>query len=203
MPKRVKRTGSTLISFSDIDKLTFTQARKIYSEYRSIFNKRIGRLQKAGYAKRAEPYAEGGHLAFPLVAERLAGESDAEQLRSLRMGIRELTNLLREDTSSVSYSVSGIREAAKRYDERIIDSLHRSGLEHISKSTVKKFGSFMDMMRQEYGKKLPNSDLLAQFFDQLKYKNKKRSNEWLMKAWREYESNGYDIDESNQDLFRM
>lgn len=191
------------MSYGDIENLSLSEAKRVFTEYRDIFQKRIIRLSRSGSGL-AKPYLKGGPMFVSTIKERLAGITDpGEQLRSMRMGVRELVTLLDTDnTMSVPLSIRAIRSAAKAHDEKIVAGLKRAGLEHISKSTVKKFGSFMDMMREQYGTKMPNSDMLAEFFDRLKYKNKRRSNEFLMQAWKEYEANGYSFTESNMDLFR-
>lgn len=195
---------SNFISYGEIESLGESELRKVYREYQSIFRKRIDRLAKAGYERLVKPYQKGGfNYIPPISARKTQGMTEAENTRALRMGVRELVTLLTGgESASVGLSLSAIKGTQKQIDNKIRESLAAGGLQHISTGMVKKFGRFMDAMRQEYGKKLPNSDLMAMFFDSLKYKAKRMSVDKLVDLWQEYERGGYAASGDNVDLFR-
>ena len=98
-------------------------------------------------------------------------------------------------------SVSYQRQVRKERDEAMVNALHNAGYEHIQKSTLKNFGRFMDAMREKYGKKLKQSIIIAEFFDNLKYNVKKKATADLVSLWQEFEENGYKPDSDNVNLF--
>ena len=140
-----------------------SQLRKEYSTMRDIFKKRIERLQKFGSAK-AEPYLPGGYREKKTLAELyqepfMLGKSKTIQVEYLRTEVKELTNLLQgTGLKEDQLSVSGVLARRKQTTDAItamIKKFHeKEHGKHISKSTLKNFGRFMDAMRQQYGKSL-------------------------------------------------
>lgn len=202
-------------TFSEIEKMPERELRSYYTSVRDIFRKQIQRLKKTN-PKRAEIYTE--EKFYPKLSTRrtnppeyLKGASVEVFHRDLIRLAQTLTNLIpRRDTSGkivvseLGYSIpSRAYELAreKSINKKIVESLKKSGYEHISQSQLKKFGQFMDAMRDKYGKKLPNSETMAEFFDSLKYNTKRKSTEDLVKLWEDFEENGYEPDNGNQDLF--
>lgn len=177
------------------------ELRKEYTRLRDIFQKRVKRASSAGY-KQAQPYLKGNFAYVPTLKERkdlpyLKGASPEVLLRDLQFRVKELTRLVGEKV----VSISGYRKKISERDKAVLTALRNAGYEHITKSTLGKFGNFMDAMRDKYGKKLPNSEEMVEFFDNLKYNTKRKSTEDLVKLWEDFEKNGYEPDNGNQDLF--
>lgn len=204
MARKKPSRKTELPTFSNIDKMTFAELRSTYSNLRTIFNKRVGRAIEAGISS-AKPYGPGGSREFPLIkdlftskAER--GLSESDKMRGFAYNIKELINLLQGGVAQ-PISIKQVREEAKSRDEQMVKTLKSVGYEHIPKTTLKNFGRFMDAMRKQYGRKLPNSAEMVEFFDSLKYNTKRRSTEYIVNLWREFERNGYQSDNGNEDLF--
>ena len=195
-------------SFSELARLSYPELRKEYTTLRDIFQKRIGRLAKAGSVK-AQPYITGGYAAFPTLKQlaKARGMQDQNILQAaLLREVESLTNLLgqRTRTNAIeprTLSLIGLRKQKKLQNTKILESLHEAGYENISQSTLKNFGNFMDRMREQYGRKLPNSEEMVEFFDSLKYNTKRRSTDFIVNLWQEFESNGYEPNYGNQSLF--
>ena len=202
------------LSFSEIEKASTRELRSYYSNLRDIFQKQIKRLSVHS-PDYAEKYQRGGPLYFGTIAERkklpyLKGQSADVLRRDLERATKELSQLTiqRSKTGSIltntGYNVPSIafrRAKAKERDTAVVAALHDAGYEHISRSTLKNFGKFMDAMRSQYGKKLPNSELMAEFFDNLKYNTKRKATADLIALWEDYQNNGYEPDNGNEDLF--
>ena len=203
---RAKPTRKTTIpSFSQIDKMSYSQVRKTYSELRTIFNKRIERAVKAGMGA-ARAYDVGVFKSFPVLALRFTAEGEQgitneDKRLALQYDIKELVNLMTGGGGAAPLSLAQAREFAKAREEQIVDSLHEAGYDRISKSTLKGFGRFMDQMRAQYGRKLPNSEEMAEFFNSLKYNTKRRSTQFIVDLWEDFKNNGYEPDNGNIDLF--
>ena len=206
-------------SFSEVEKLSYKEARKYYTSLRDIFHKQIKRLEKV-YPEKARPYLKGGLEYMPTLGEHpslkyLKGSNKEVLHRDLIMRIKLLTELTRRDNLGdlggyEKPSILGIRAINKSKEKRLlfalrdaktIKTLNEHGYSHITKSTLKNFGRFMDQMRQQYGKRLPNSEEMAEFFDSLKYNTKRKSTSFLVQLWEDYKNNDYEPDNGNVDLF--
>ena len=196
-------------NFTTINAMTESQLRKEFTTMRDIFQKRVKRLAASG-SKKAEPFMPGGYREIPTLQQMFGsayarGLTPEQRVEMLRTEVKDLANLLgtREQGRIVGteFSLFALMSKRKAYDEQIVNSLHNAGYEHISKSTLKNFGKFMDAMRAQYGKKLPNSEEMAEFFDSLKYNTKKRSTQFIVDLWTEFEKNGYEPSYGSQDFF--
>lgn len=198
-------------SFSEIQSWGLKQTTTYYSNLRDIFQKQIGRFATK-YPEQAQIYQSGGYAFQPKVKDIQSqyGVYGAEVVRrELQFRIMDMLNW----TSPVEvegYKRPALKSYAKdrRIKEKALESALKSiqtlrgrGYEHIQKSTIKKFGRFMDKMREMYGKKLPNSEEMVEFFDSLKYNTKRKSTQFVVDLWKEFEENGYEPDYGNQDLF--
>ena len=177
------------------------ELRKEYTRLRDIFQKRVKRAVKAGY-KEANPYLKGNFAYVPTLKERkdlpyLKGASPEVLLRDLQFRVNELTRLVKENVASIRARRIELSER----DTAVLKALTNAGYKHITRSTLIKFGKFMDVMRIQYGKKLPNSETMVEFFDKLKYNTKRKSTLALVELWEDYKKNGYEPDDGNQDLF--
>lgn len=198
-------------TFSEIESWGLKQTTTYYSNLRDILHKQIERFGTK-YPEQAKIYKSGGYLYQPKVKEIHAqyGVYGAEAVRrEMQFRIVDMLNW----TSPVEvegYRRPSLKSYAKdrRIKEKALESALKSiqtlrgrGYEHIKKSTIKKFGQFMDQMRVQYGKKLKNSEEMVEFFDSLKYNTKRKSTQFIVNLWKEFEKNGYEADESNYDLF--
>lgn len=175
--------------------------RKEYIRLRDIFQKRIKRASKQGL-KEAKLYEKGKYGYIPTLKERLdlpylQGQDKEVLDRDLEFRVAELTRLVNEGIGSLSRSA----ELTMERDKAVLKALSNAGYDRITRSTLKNFGRFMDAMRQQYGKKLRNSEEMVEFFDSLKYNVKRKSTAFLLELWKEYCANGMEPDYGNQDLF--
>ena len=200
-------------SYSELEHLSSKELRSYYSNLRDIFQKQIKRYA-VKYPEQAAKYQKGGFLYYPTIAERkklpyLKNQSEEVQRRDLIRASKELSQLTLQRQNGkiltdVLYNVPSVafrKAKAKERDSAIVNTLHEHGYEHISKSTLKNFGKFMDEMRSQYGKKLPNSTLMAEFFDNLKYNTKRKSTSFVVELWEDYKNNGYQPSYGSEDLF--
>ncbi len=175
--------------------------RKEYTRLRDIFQKRIKRALKHGL-KEAKLYEKGQYGYIPTLKERLdlpylRGQNKEVLFRDLEFRVEELTRLVNEGIGSLSRSAELTRER----DKAVLKALSNAGYSHITISTLKHFGRFMDAMRKQYGKKIRNSEEMVEFFDSLKYNTKRKSTAFLVQLWEDYIKNGIEPDYGGQDLF--
>lgn len=194
------------LSFPQIENLSPAETRKEYTRLRDIFQKRVKRLAEAGYTQKAAPYQPGGYYFFPKQKDLMnrAGVkplTEAQRTGMLKTLIKDLTNLIGPSAKESPVSIKGIREKKRRENAAVLTSLQSAGYDRISQSTLKNFGRFMDEMRKMYGKKNPNSEEQAEFFNSLKYRTKRKETRTIVDLWREYERNGFKPDYGSQDLF--
>lgn len=203
-------------SFSEIEKMSDRELQHYYVTVRDVFKKQVTRFAKTN-PQRTEIYMPGGMRYYPSLGERkinppkyLVGQSAEVYKRDLVRMAQELTELTPRKGSSGYFETSGglyipsiqyQRQKRKEAQSAMVEALHNAGYEHISASTVKNFGKFMDQMREQYGKKLPNSTIVAEFFDNLKYNTKKKATTDLINLWRDYERNGYKPTDESYSLF--
>ena len=179
----------------------YRELRKEYTKYRDIFQKRVKRSSAAGY-KQAKPYLKGEYAYQPTLKEMqnlpyIKKYGKDVQYRDLQMRVKELKRLVTEGVASIFRQRAIVRER----DQAVLGALSKAGYSHITRSTLVSFGRFMDRMRDQYGKKLPNSEEMVEFFDSLKYNTKRKSTEFLVQLWEDYQKNGYEPDNGSQDLF--
>lgn len=176
--------------------------QKEYMRLREMFLKRAKRAEQAG-VKEASIYLKGGYAYLPSLSEikklpYLQGENKEVMQRDLKRRLEIVSDLL----TSGTVSLEARRAKQRERDEAVVKALKQSGYEHISRTNLKKFGQFMDAMRERYGKRLPNSDIMAEFFDNLKYNAKRKSLDYILEIWGDFEENGFEADPGNYDLFR-
>lgn len=198
------------VGYYGIENLGEKELRKYYSNLRDIFQKQIKRFS-AQFPEKARPFTSGGASYFGTIKELRNEFKDQESfIRAITKKTQALEGLTISRTKTgkivtdTFYNVPslGFRSAKiSARDRTILDTLHESGFEHISKSTLKNFGNFMDEMRKQYGKRLPDSLIIAEFFDSLKYNTKKKGTSFLMELWNEFKDNGYKPVRGTQDLF--
>ena len=203
---RAKPTKKTrLPKFSEIDKMSYSSIRSTYSNLRTIFNKRIKRAIKQGIPG-VGAYAQGGPMFFPKLNNRFVargeqGLSVEDMHLALQYDVKELVNLLSEDIYNEPLSISGFKRREREMQSKMISSLHDSGYKNISKTTLSNFGRFMEAMREQYGKKRPPSEEMAEFFNSLKYNTKRKGTRTIIELWEDYVKNGYQPSDANADLF--
>ena len=118
--------------------------KKEYSRLREIANRRLKRLLASEYKETdlAKEYSGG----FAILAE-------VEDLP------RELTRLARF-VASERTSVTGL----KRIEKQTIKTLHKHGYTFVNSGNIRKFGDFMEEMRQVGISKLYSSEFLAELW---------------------------------------
>ena len=204
-------------TFSEIEKLSEKELRKYYTTVRDVFQKQIKRYAQSSPEK-AKIYQQGGYRYFRTLTELktnppkyLIGQSPEVLRRDLVRMAQELTELTPRRDVKTGYfetsaglfipSIQYQRQRKREQQEALVEALQNAGYEHISKSTLKNFGNFMDAMREQYGKKLPNSIIIAEFFDSLKYNTKRKATSDLLSLWEDFKRNGYKPDSGNVSLF--
>lgn len=204
-----KRTYTKRPTFKELEAMSYSQLRKEYTTMRDIFQKRIKRMSNIGI-EAAQPYLEGGYAFIPTIRD-LASRRGIQNLgpeglhRAILMEAKELVNLLGQRSegriTTGTFSLEGMRQKQKTNTEKILESLQSNGKKHITKSTLKKFGKFMDAMRGQYGKKNPGSEREALWFESLKYDTKRMGLKKIKEMWERYEANNYQPPKQDIDLY--
>lgn len=105
--------------------------RKLYSDLRSIANKRLQRLGEAGFESSA-------------VYKKFSGEfiklKDISNNAELAHRMDELNRFINNNLSSIS--------GQRRYVNDMLDTLHDHGFDFVDKSNFKEFTDFMDAFRE-------------------------------------------------------
>ena len=171
-----------------------------------------------------------GPRYFHTLAERpnipyLKGQSAEVMRRDLERSVKELSQLIiQRDLSGkiltdTGYNVPSIsfekartskinkqlfqmikKEYYHNIDVKTSKTFKQNGF-NISPGMVKKLGKFMDRLRIEYGKKIPGSDKVVEFFSNLRYDVKRKSIEYLYDLYKDWERNGYETTDEQTDLF--
>lgn len=188
------------IGYYGIEKLSDKELRKYYSSLRDIFQKQTKRLEKVN-PKQAKPYRPGGISYFGTIAEQKKQVSNKEELRrQLIKSAQALEGLTITRTTTgkivtdTTYNVPSLayKKAKKaKKDQAIVASLLNAGFTHITKDVLENFGAFMDEMREQYGKKLPDSIIMAEFYDNLTKDAKKKDANQLREIYNIWKENKY------------
>ena len=184
----------------EIARMDYGQVKKEYTRLRDIFRKRVERASKKGL-KEAEKYRLGGALEFGYISQETFGQTADQARRTLIRAITELNRLIFGGQGQMAFGL-GSKGRKKRSDStEIADVFQRHG-HNIAKSVVKNLTGLLELLRQEYGKKLPGSMEVVEWFEGLKYKYKRASPAKLKQLWEDFVSNGYQEPENgNYDLF--
>ena len=198
-------------SFEQLNQMSLSEVSKTYTGLRDIFRMRMIRLAPTGNAE-ARAFVQGTMSAGKTISEiksrKYLQGADNEAIRqALLREAQDVINLLGAPSggygaTSSSLSVLGIRAKRREQNQALSDALSERGWEHISPGMMKRFGDFMDAMRQEYGYKLRQSILVVEFFDSLKYNSKRMKTDSLIDLWKEFEANDYKPNHENAYLFR-
>lgn len=179
---------------------TIRDMQKEYTKFRDIFQKRVKRAYKAGYSQ-AVPYLRGNVGYIEKISEikelpYIKNNNEEVYKRDLERRLKELKRLVSEGVSSIKE----IKLASRGRNAKISKALEKAGY-NIPPSVVRNFGQFMDKMRELYGRRLPNSEEIVEFYDSLKYSTKRRSADFLVNLWKEYEGSNYGDSFGGFDLF--
>jgi biotin operon repressor len=126
-----------------IAKMALSEVKKAYSSQRSIANKRLGRLEKAGLGT-------SGAFRFPRVRDLTEAQ--------LRQGLAETSLYLRDKRHTVS--------GERAFMAHEIQMLRDQGYDFIDESNFYEFTEYMDDLRQQYGNKAFDSGDAADVFSQ-------------------------------------
>lgn len=198
-------------SFNELESMSLKQISSTYTGLRDIFNKRMVRLEKTGN-RQAQLFVSGnapfGRKIGVIKNQPYLKNAGTEALRqALIRETQDVINLLGAPSgghgaSASSLSIMGLRKQRKDINSKISESLRQSGYDKISPGMIKKFGRFMDAMREQYGYKLKQSILMVEFFDSLKYSSKRKGLSDLVDLWKDFEANDYQPTNENIYLFR-
>ena len=128
---------------------TDREARAEYARLRKVANRRIARLEKAGYGASAIMRRYGGGF------ESLRGASAT----AVRERLGDVAAFLEKKSSSVT----GQRSARNKF----IATMHSLGYTYINKDNVDRFGRFMEAAKRHYGNRNAfDSNQMYTLFDQ-------------------------------------
>lgn len=133
------RKTYSLFSPSQISKMSESQIRKEYSRLRSVANKRIQRMQKAGLGK---------NMNKPFATIQQINESSKWNVESQ---LADVSTFLRSDRTTVS----GEKRFISEFKKNMIDKGYGGLVE--TTDDVYNMIDFMENMREQYGDKLFDS----------------------------------------------
>ena len=138
----------TVSSLELADVLTNKEMRVEYSRLRSIAQKRLANLRRAGYTD---------DNFYRYNAERYVPLADIKNEKQLMQKLSDIANFL-------SSRKSIVRERRKK-EADILERLHKNGLDFVNEDNLQRFGEFMEAFRQEKIDSLYSSDQAADLFD--------------------------------------
>ena len=205
-----KRTYSKRPSFKQLESMSTADLRKAYTQMRDIWQKRLGRMQAKNVSE-VQDYLPGGYKEVLKLSQLEArpgiAKGGPDVLRgAILMEAKNLVNLLgdRQDQQIQVgiLSLQGLAAQRKVNTQAILETLHSKGKEHISRSQLRKFGRFMDAMREQFGKKNPGSEAEARWFDSLKYSAKRIRLSELKEMYERYVDNNYQVPKADAEYYR-
>ena len=129
------------------DVLTNKEMRAEYSRLRSIAQKRLANLRRAGYTD---------DNFYRYNAERYVPLADIKNEKQLMQKLSDIANFLSSTKSSV-------RER-RRKERDILETLHEHGLTFVTRKNMKEFGEFMEAFRQQKLDSFYSSDQAADLY---------------------------------------
>lgn len=133
------------ITPDQIDRLTDRELRSRYSEFRDIAQKRIKRLEKAGFQN--IDLVKGAQ--FP----KIKGQTSEE----LKQNLADISEFLADPRSRSA--------KLKQIQEKTVTQLSKRGF-NIPSGKLTEFGRFMENMRERYrNRALPPSDTLVEMYE--------------------------------------
>ena len=131
-------TRTEFIRPSDISKMSESQVRKLYSEYRSIANKRINRLTEQGLNR--------GKSKFATIKEIAASDR-----KSYQSALADVVTFLRSDRTTVT--------GQKKFLSDFREMMESKGYGDLVKTNADIYSviDFMESMREQYSDKIFDS----------------------------------------------
>lgn len=131
-------TRTEFIRPSDISKMSESQVRKLYSEYRSIANKRINRLTEQGLDR--------GRNKFATIKEIAASDR-----KSYQSALADVVTFLRSDKTTVT--------GQKKFLSDFREMMESKGYGDLVKTNADIYSviDFMESMREQYSDKIFDS----------------------------------------------
>ena len=150
--------------YYNLDSHTESELRKEYSRLRAIANKRITRLEKAGFGESAilERYGQGFEKTRSISKGNVA---------SLKKALYEVAWFTTDSRSTVS----GERKAIMKE----INKLHESGYDFITINNIYKFKRFMQKMRDFSIIDAYGSNRVAEIFPQVEVLDEEDTNKLI------------------------
>lgn len=131
--------------------VTIKQQRKLYTEYRSIVNKRLNRLKEKGY----RDVEEVKKIKLPTLKE-IDEHQYSEQYFHFK---------LLEAINALNNPLTLLSNQENRTEIKIKNTLEKHGYQKAAKDT-KRYGKFMDMIRARSIGLLYDSDRVAEWYEQ-------------------------------------
>lgn len=152
-----KRYTVEQLRTTDLSTLSYGELRKAYTAYRDTMKKRIERLKVGTPAQQrhVKPFLRGGNKEI-LTLTQLDWMGQTSY-RNLLFNVKELQILEQRALMSI--------EGWRRVEKQIIASLHEAKYENINQKNLRLYGTFMEIMREEYKNKVFPSEQLAEAFN--------------------------------------
>lgn len=127
---------------TNIEQFTEKEKRAAFGKLRAIANKRLEKLERYGYSE-LDTY------------KNIVKMFDSSRVPK----ISELDTSLDEALTEVSYFLRGMSTIQKihSYENKQIQIFKSYGFKKINRNTLKKFGDFMERLRERYGARLRDS----------------------------------------------
>lgn len=134
-----------------LSKLKMSDLRAEYSRLRTIANKRLAGLKRAGFAEEdAYKYNVGKYVKLKEIDKRVNPRRDLELL------LRDVARFFNSDQSTIT--------GQRRRIAQTVETLQHKGLWFIDKDNLKDFGDFMEYMRNRLADQLYDSERLVDIF---------------------------------------
>lgn len=136
---------------TNVEGFSTKEKRAAFSKLRAIANKRLEKMERYGY-KQNQYYKDLTNIFKSSRVPKLDAIND-----------RQLDKAL----SEVSYFLRGLSTIQKihAYENKQIAALRAHGIKGVNRKNLKKFGDFMEALRQRYGSRMIDSDRAVRVFE--------------------------------------
>lgn len=136
---------------TNVEGFSTKEKRAAFSKLRAIANKRLEKLERYGY-KENESYKD------------ITKMFKSNRVPTLdKIGDKKLDKAL----SEVSYFLRGLSTIQRihAYEDKQIATLRAHGVKMVNRKNLKRFGDFMEALRQQYGDRMKDSDRAVEIFE--------------------------------------
>lgn len=136
---------------TNVEGFSTKEKRAAFSKLRAIANKRLEKMERYDY-KQNQYYKDLTNIFKSSRVPKLDAISDKQLDKAL---------------SEVSYFLRGITTIQKihAYENKQIAALRAHGIKGVNRNNLKKFGDFMEALRQRYGSRMVDSDRAVRVFE--------------------------------------